>query len=166
MSQKEKEWFLDERARALAVMHLTRRDDLKVAGPGTASDLGLAFLVRIVKEASRPSLRQFGVALDASISAATEAEVNERLRPVVARYRHLGDCPYPICLFHFTMADNAGYYTWIAEPIVAPPGKPQLHTRQQPDCKKLDRKALDTIVDRVDAWYDAFYATIQVEASA
>src|ERR1700722_7804486 len=107
MNPENNEWFLTERTRALAIMHLTRRDDLKVMNPRSAEDHGIALLVHLEKPSSR-SLRPFGVALDASVSPITEARLNKALRPRMQAFLHSGDYPYPVCLFYFTMQDNQG----------------------------------------------------------
>jgi hypothetical protein len=162
MTEHSQEWFIEERTRALAMVHLTRRDDLAVsnAGPG----LGLQLIVSIAKRKGEPSLRQFGVCLHGARSATTEAELDKALRPAFRSLRSKGEYPYPACLFHFSMDDDQGYYAWVAEPAVVEAG-PRLLMHDAPHCRKLDRAALDEIVAAVDAWYDAFFARIAVKAS-
>jgi hypothetical protein len=77
-------------------------------------------------------------------------------------FSRVQEFPYPVCLLYFTMEDNQGYYTWIAEPVLTGDGKPQLQMHATADCKKLDREALDKMVSQVDAWYGAFFASIVV----
>ena len=48
MSEEKQKWFVAERARALAMIHLTRRDDLTVVKAGQG--LGLEFIVTVAKE--------------------------------------------------------------------------------------------------------------------
>ena len=160
MSEEKQKWFVAERARALAMIHLTRRDDLTVM----KSDLGLEFIVAVAKEGGGPSLRQFGVALRGTKSPATVARLDKVLRPAMQSFRGVGAFPYPVCLFHFTMDDDKGFYTWVAEPAVAG-GEARLLMHQAAHCRTLDRAALDEIVGRVDRWYDAFFGRIAVEAS-
>ena len=162
MSEENQEWFVAERTRALAMVHLTRRDDLKVvkAEPG----LGLEFIVAVAKESGVPSLRQFGVALRGTKSPVTVAHLDKVLRPTMQSFARRDAFPFPICLFHFTMDDDKGYYTWVAEPAVAD-GEARLLRRQAAHCETLDRAALDQIVGQVDRWYDAFFGRITVEAS-
>ncbi|HKB38859.1 MAG TPA: hypothetical protein VKD72_20615, partial [Gemmataceae bacterium] len=76
----------------------------------------------------------------------------------------IGEFPYPVCLLHFTMDDDQGYYTWVAEPVVTKDG-PRLIQHAQAHCRKLDREALDHIVASVDRWYEAFFQTIAVKTS-
>ena len=79
-------------------------------------------------------------------------------------FLRVSEFPYPVCLLYFTMEDNRGYYTWIAEPVLTEDGKPRLQVHSAADCKNFDREALDKIVSQVDAWYDAFFASIVVGA--
>jgi hypothetical protein len=60
--------------------------------------------------------------------------------------------------------DDQGHYTWVAEPAVTAEG-PRLLMHEAAHCPKLDRAALDEIVDRVDRWYHAFFNQIAVQAS-
>ncbi len=163
MDNDSPKWFVSERAKALAGMHLTRRDDLLVTEPD--QDVGLMYLVYIKKEAEKPSVRSFGVALLATPGPSTEERLNKIIRPKLRPLLQLGEYPYPVCLFYFTVKDGRGYYTWVAEPFVTEEGKPKLQMRSDPDCKKLDREALDDIVRRVDKWYDALFADILLGAA-
>ena len=162
MSENKQAWFIAERARALAVIHLTRRDDLVVMKPGQG--VGLEFIVTITKEKGEPSLRQFGVFLQGAMTAMTESGLDRALRPTMQSFLRIGQFPYPVCLFYFSMEDDNGYYTWVAEPAVTDDG-PRLLMHPSPHCRKLDRAALDEIVGNVDRWYDAFFARIAVKAS-
>jgi hypothetical protein len=162
MSEHKQEWFVAERARALALMHLTRRKDLVVTQ--AERGVGLEYVVYITKEGGEPSLRQFGVFLRGTKSAVTEDQLNRVLRPTVQSFQRVGQFPYPVCLFHFTMDDDQGYYTWVAEPVVVDDG-PRLLLHSEARCRKLDRASLDELVHQVDRWYDAFFARIAVKAS-
>lgn len=162
MSKNEQEWFIAERSKALALMHLTRRQNLVVTSAGR--DVGLEFIVSVAKPEGEKSLRPFGVFLRGTKSAATEEQLNPVLRPTMQALQRLGQFPYPVCLLYFTMDDDQGYSTWVAEPEVAG-GAPRLLTHGVAHCRKLDRAALDEIVSRVDRWYDAFFGRIVVKAS-
>jgi hypothetical protein len=150
-----KEWFVAERTRSLAVVFLTRRDDLcpENAEEGT----GLGFLVRIVHN-HRPTGKSFGIVLQGAMSPVTEEQANKLVKPAMAAFHRLGPSPYPVCLFFFTMRDNQGYYTWLQEPVVTDRGSPKLVRRTDPDCQKLDNDALDHIIVAVNAWYDVLLA--------
>ncbi len=143
-------------------MHLTRRKDLIIANAGR--DVGLDFIASIARQEGERSLRQFGVILRGSRSPVTEDQLNQELRPTMQSLQRLGQFPYPVCLFYYTMDDDQGYFTWVAEPGVADDG-PRLLMHTDAHCRKLDRAALDEIVSGVDRWYDAFFGRIAVKAS-
>ncbi len=162
MSAETQEWFIAERTKALALVALTRRDDLVVqsAGPG----LGLAFIVSITREKGQQSPRQFGVVLRGSKRTLTEPRLDQALLPEIESFLRTGPFPYPVCLFYFTMDDSQGYWTWVAEPAVTEAG-PRFLLRETPHGRKLDRTAVDEIVEQVDRWYDDFFGQITVRAS-
>src|SRR5215471_16517833 len=147
MSESKQEWFVAERTRAFALMHLTRRDDLVVKETGGA-DGGLDYIVSITRKNGEKSLRQFGVVLRGTKNPTTEEQLNKTLRPTMQSLQRIGQFPYPVCLLHFTMDDDQGYYTWVAEPVVTKDG-PRLIQHAQAHCRKLDREALDHIVASV-----------------
>jgi hypothetical protein len=160
MSEQGQEWFIAERARAMARMYLTRRADLAITEEGRA--VGLEFLVFVTRNGGERSVRQFGVFLSGSKPPVTEERLNKELRPRLKSLQRVGPFPYPVCLFHFTTDDDQGYYTWLAEPVVAKEG-PRLLMHAEAHCRKLDRVSLDEIVERVSSWYDAFFSKITVK---
>jgi hypothetical protein len=162
VSEEKQEWFVAKRARALAMVHLTRRDDLAVAN--APQGVGLQFLVSLGGDNREPSVRQFGVFLRGTKAVITEAQLDKLLRPAIQSFLRLGPFPYPVCLFHFTMDDDQGYYSWVAEPAVTDDG-PRLLMHEAPHSRKLDAAALDEILEQVDRWYDAFFRRIAVKAS-
>jgi hypothetical protein len=162
VSANGNEWFVAERARALARMHLTRRDDLRVTHAG--KEFGLEYIVFITRKGEKDSVRQLGVVLRAARDPVTEHHLNRVLRPTMQAFQRDGEYPYPVCLFYFTMQDNQGYFTWVAEPVRTESGKPRLMLHSSASCKPLDREALDRIVSQVDGWYDAFFSSMVVGA--
>jgi hypothetical protein len=66
--------------------------------------------------------------------------------------------PFPVVLFFFTMENNEGWYTWVAEPVVSPGGAFELVQHSEASCRPLDTEAINEIVEAVDRWYDAFFA--------
>src|SRR5437762_12337491 len=98
MSENKQAWFVAERTRMLALMHLTRRDDLVITetkGP----DVGLNLFVTIRKGDGEKSLRQFGVILRGTKAPVTEEQLNKTLRPTMQSVQRTGQFPYPVCLF-------------------------------------------------------------------
>jgi hypothetical protein len=163
MAGESDQWFVAERSRTLALMYLSHRRDLRIKDQRDAG-IGLDLLVYIVKESESPSLRPFGIALGGTVSPVNEEQRNKLLRPTLQSLLRIGQFPYPVGLLHFTMQDNQGYFTWIAEPAVTR-DDPQLLIHSEPHPQKMDREVLDRIVEQVDRWYDAFYAKIAVKAS-
>ena len=139
-------------------MYLTRRRDLILKYEG--EDAGIDILVEIAQRA-KTGRRMFGVELKGTMSKTTVSHANKMLKPSVQKFLRYPELPYPICLIYFTMVDNAGYYTWLTEPIIED-GSARLKRHEEADCHVLDRTGLDDVVDRVSAWYDVFYSTILV----
>src|SRR4051812_49028228 len=102
---KTDQWFVAERSRALALMYLSHRKDLVIREQKEA-DLGLEFLVYLVKESESPSLRQFGIALRGTVSPVTQEHLNQVRRPTMQSLLRIGQFPYPVGLLHFTMQDD------------------------------------------------------------
>lgn len=157
---KDSDWFLGDRARALAIMHLTRRDDLIVKDVIRGADRSEDLSVQI-RDPNRPGLRRFGVEVKGSMASFDGTHADRALRPILRRFRDGGEVPYPFCLLYFTMEDDRGYFAWLAEPIVDGEGRPRLHYPDEPHYHRLDRPSLDRTVECVNEWYDAFYSTIR-----
>jgi hypothetical protein len=148
------EWFIAERVRALAIVLLTRRNDLKILEP--PPDVGLNTLVEIMKDQA-PTARRFGVLLRGAKSATDETHANKVLRPSLQGFlRHSRSVPFPVCLFYFTMDDDQGYLTWANEPSLRE-GKPVLLPHGEAKVRKITRGTVDEIVEKVDRWYDEFF---------
>ena len=142
-------WYLAPRAEALAVVILTRRDDLRVER--NVFDHGPDLLVSILRDGALTG-RQFGIELKGRVSGARPPRVDARtLRGERERYH---DVPFPVCLFLFTMIDDSGDYRWIVEPRVEN-GEARLEVGARLGYEELSDAALDGIVRQVNAWYDA-----------
>jgi hypothetical protein len=142
-----------ERARALAIILLTNREDLRIIEP-KAGDPVIHFLVEIDKS-PRAALRTFGVVWDAQIPPSTDVQANRALKPILERLAGVIEYTFPVCLFYFTMQDDRARYTWVAEPVVGADDRPDLVIRRDARCSPLDPEAINAIVVRVEAWYDA-----------
>jgi hypothetical protein len=108
MTKGFKDRFIAERARALAIMYLTRRDDLVLQD--AEKDSGLDYLVDIVRP-DNLSKRSFGVLLRAAMAPVTAEQADAELRPSLKAFQRRGPFPYPVCLFFFTMREDRAYYT-------------------------------------------------------
>jgi hypothetical protein len=160
MSENGQEWFVVERARALAWMYLTERDDLVITK--VANDVGLDYQVSLREKDGKSSLRQLGIVLRAARKPTTVEELDKTLRPAMKSLQRIGDFPYPVSLFYFTMEDNRGYFTWVAEPIITEDRKPRLRRHAAASCRVLDRSTLDQVIRQVMEWYDAFFSSMVV----
>jgi hypothetical protein len=163
MAEKTDEWFVTERSRVMALMYLSHRKDLLIKDQRD-DDIGLNYILYLVQSKDAPALRPFGLVLRGTVSPVREDRVNKLLQPTVRSFLKVGQFPYPVGLLHFTMQDDQGYFTWIAEPCVSQ-GEPQLLVHSEAHARKFDRELLDNIVEQVERWYEAFYAKIAVKAS-
>jgi hypothetical protein len=157
--QNHKNALMEKRARALALMLLTRRAELLIEE--VKEDIGLDYVVRFHTE-GREGLREFCVVVRAAWEALTKDQADKVLQPSLQAVARYGPFGRPVCLFFFTMEDNGAWYTWVAEPVEAEEGKPGLRTCDEPDCRPLDKKALKEIVERVDSWYDVLFFSLSV----
>ncbi len=156
MNAEFKERFVTERARALAIVLLTRRDDLLVQ---ETEENGLDYTVRI-KSADNVGDRPFGVYMGASMSPVTLEGANKQLKPVMGKVQSIGPFHFPVCVFYFTVKDDQGYYAWAYEPVVTAEGQPRLTAHAEAHCHKLSNESLQDIVSAVKRWYDIFHATM------
>ena len=145
-----------ERARALAIICLTRRTDLIVRDE--AADIGVDLLVSVHSEHTF-GLRFFGVKLRSGWAAKTAESANAGLRPSMKKMLRYGPFPLPVALFLFTMEDNRGWYTWVAEPATDAAGIAKLRQHDEAHCQPLVEHAVDEIVESVNRWYDARFTT-------
>ena len=160
MAEQKLEWYLGERVKALAIMHLTRRNDLLIKAEVREPEVNEDLLVEIVSP-QNAGWRRFGVSLRGTKVPVTLDRADQYLTTSLRRLREHGEFPYPSCLFYFTMDDNQGYFTWIAEPIVDDE-IPKLRLHEDARCSRLDRDALDRIVSRVNDWYDALSDLVKI----
>jgi hypothetical protein len=162
MSQKtaQQARLIGERVRALATILLTRRSDMSVRE--LTEDIGLDLVATILQE-DKPGLRQFGVELRGVWSKVTAEQANTNLRPTMRQMLRHGPFPFPVALFFYTMENGEGWYTWTNEPFVSDDGEFELRVREEASCRPLNDQAVDEMVGRVDAWYDAFFAKTSKE---
>src|SRR5438876_7868466 len=99
-------WFIAERVRALALVLLTRRDDLLVTED--KEDYGFDLRVEILKN-GRPTTRRLGILLRGAMSPVGEEHANRILQPSIRAFQRLDQPGFPVCLFFFTMQDDQGY---------------------------------------------------------
>ena len=147
--------FINERVRALAIVYLTRRDDLIVAEE--TSDNGVNLWVTLNPE-HKEGHRKFAVALRGSWESVAADQANQALRPSMQDMSRFGPFALPVVVFFFTMRNNEAWYTWASEPVVSATGDFEILQHAAAHCQPLDAAAIDEIIETVDHWYDAFFA--------
>ncbi len=156
MTDELKAQLIGERARALATIILTRRSDLTIVD--TKKDTGLDFHVYIDRE-DKPMRLTFGILLRGVSSPVTAEHAKKILGPTLGQFQGMRKFTYPVCLFLFTMRDEDGYFSWLAEPVVTG-GAPKLVHHDKVDCVELSDELLSQVVDQIVAWYDAVEAVL------
>lgn len=142
--------FIAERAESLAVMYLTRRQDLVIERMKSA-DYGFDILVTILRD-NLPTGRVFGVQVKAQDTAIGNLQdISLSIARQTTEYLH--NVPFPLYLFLFTMEGDKGYYRWLNN-VIADSNQvsPVLQKEQW---HSLDENGIRQIVDDVNAWYDA-----------
>jgi len=155
MTGKQADRFLADRVEAMAIMHLTRRSDLIVRREIRHHGDPIRDLTVEIQEDGRiVNWKRFGVYLQGSKSPLTLAIAKNKMKIGLRRFfDDLGEPLLPFCLFYFTMEDNRGYFTWLAEPMVEE-GRPFLrYHRDKADCVALDLATIDNVVELVNSYY-------------
>jgi hypothetical protein len=158
----QRQTLIEKRARALAMMLLTRRDNLQIEE--MKEDIGLDYIVRFHSE-GKEGLREFGIVVRGSWATAGKEQADKELRPALRQLKRYGPFLRPICLFFFTMENDGAWYAWVAEPIESEDGEPRLRSPAEPDCQSLDKRALQEILERVDEWHDAIFPRLFVNGT-
>jgi hypothetical protein len=154
MARKKPEWFKDLRLPSLAIMHLTRRPDLRVHREVRVGGKVLDLMVEIV-DGTGPAWKRFGVYLQGTTSPVTIERADKALNISLRRFfDDYGEPTLPFCLFYFAVAEGQGFVTWIAEPLVKD-GSPTLKYHDKADFMVLDQEALDRVVDQVNSYFEA-----------
>lgn len=145
--------YLDQRLRALAIIHLTRRKDLVV----TENDLdtGVDLFVYITRP-GEPNRRTFGVMLRGTTDPVAGTQEASALLNAMHIERKGSQVMMPVCVFLFSMQDDQGYYDWQAEPLLED-GKAQLPLKTGFQARHLTPRALDSLIDDVNHWYDVVF---------
>jgi hypothetical protein len=163
MNREFREWFVAERARALAMVLLTRRDDLLVKD--TKEESALDYTVYI-KTGEGVGNRPFGVRVAATMSPTTLDEANKQLRPVLGQVQADGPFHFPVCVFYFTVKNDQGYYAWAYEPVVTQEGEPRLPAPAKAPCFELNNESLEKIVSAAKRWYEVLDAALTSSTSS
>ena len=142
-------WYVEMRAEAQAILHLTSRDGVQVARlpKGTGVDLLLTLAAD-----GELSGRHLGVVVKPRTS---EAEVPRLTARSVRRERaQFAATTFPVCMVSFSPSGEVGYFRWILEPSIES-GEPVLGYAQRTNFEPLTPSFLEQVVSQVNAWYDA-----------
>ena len=144
--QESKIRFYKERAAQLAIVYLTRRDDLRVQNP--LPDMGIDLFVSLLKN-EKATGRFWGVV---ARGVATEAAAEKEQSGVLGENALLRDAPFPICEFVFAMDTDAGFWRWLREP--AEGETTRLVWSGHKNLRTLDNAAIESICQTAHLWYE------------
>jgi len=167
----DESWVVASRAESLAKLLLTERDDLQVLQPSFGF-LGAAYdyLVRVAGRDATPA-PEFAVEVKGVRGPADP----EQIRSFIERSPGLvHPLDLPLCLFVFDVDSRTGWFRWLVEPVVDAAGVGALTRTVVPrrsadrpardpggqalwhGYERLDRDALDRIVEQAVRWSRAF----------
>jgi hypothetical protein len=125
-------YFIHERAEHLALMYLTRCQDLAIEQMN--ADSGLDMLVTILQD-QLPTGRFFGVEIKGQDKAFKNVQQVASLVLPQQEQRYFQDIPFPVCALLFTMEDDNGYYKWLK---YSSGSSKSLHSLEQNHWRSLD----------------------------
>ncbi|MBW4620608.1 MAG: DUF4365 domain-containing protein [Cyanosarcina radialis HA8281-LM2] len=142
------ESFIAERAEHLAMVYLTRSQDLVVER--MKADYGLDMLVTILCE-KFPTGRVFGIQAQGRDKAFKNIQQEALLALSVKENSYFQDLPFPVGLLFFTMEDDKGYFKWLKYPSGS---NKNHHSLEHNQWRSLDEYQVDRILEEVNAWYE------------
>jgi hypothetical protein len=153
MATKEA-WYIGQRSEALAIMYLTRRDDLIISRQ-KEKDRGLDFLVTLLKDGGYRG-RLFGVQVKATVSTPKLVQRDNiiEIKLNLDSLQSLAELPFPVCLFFFTLENDQGYYKWILEPVIEGQNNSKLFFNNSNNFKKLTGEEIGYLISAVNSWYE------------
>ena len=117
MQVEEKVWYLGERAEQLALLYLSRRDDLIITK--LENGYGPDLLVEICPN-NHPTGRMIGIEIKALLAIQPNQRGEVKIKFSNRDIDYFKDTPFPLCLFVFAMQNDAAYYRWLKEPVSSP----------------------------------------------
>jgi len=153
--EDKKAWYLGERAEQLAIVYLSRRNDLVITRQ-TGRDLGLDLMVTLTKDGQYTG-RVFGVEVKALRSHKQVRQDSSDEDEFQIEVRQMGipkEIPFPLCLFVFTMDNDEGFYKWIKSPIFELNKPSTLVIDETKTFRRLSDQALDDIIEQINNWYE------------
>jgi hypothetical protein len=145
-------WLLEQRALHLAIVHLSRRDDLSISEPKDES--GIDLLVTI-EQAGKVTGRMFGVVVKASRSLSGKPVGHENQFKLQLSIPSMPEeLPFPLALFVFNMADDEGYFRWLLAPVLTTENTPPLLLNLENIFTKISPVSIDSVIAQVNRWYE------------
>ncbi|MDX2242877.1 MAG: DUF4365 domain-containing protein [Leptolyngbyaceae cyanobacterium bins.302] len=142
--------FIGQRAEALAMVYLTRNQDLVINRMTHTHDYGIDLLVTI-KQDDLLTGRIFGVQVKGRDKSFKNEDFLLPLNETPKLYLH--DLPFPVCMLLFTMEDDKGYYRWVN--YSGNQLSKNFESINQDQWCLLDTAAIERIVNDVNNWYAA-----------
>jgi len=142
----EKSEFLAERAEKLAIVYLTRRNDLVVRN-WSRNGATPTLLVTLTREGKETG-RMFAVET-IGLESCRQVERFDTKNLFIPE-----DLPFPVCLFVFSMEDDSGHYKWLVKPVYGPENRSLLRTDRTDALKPLSTESIGEIVAEVNGWYE------------
>ena len=153
--------YAGERAYRLAIVNLTRRDDLEVTQ--SQEDYGLDLVIQILHDGRRTG-KVFGVEIKGLLATPNTSSKQNGYWMFPVQYTLYEEAAStPLCMFLFFMQTDQGFYKWLKEPWVNNQGEPELRLNVTGGFKELDAQALDLIVAQVNQWYGAGGVSADIE---
>lgn len=145
--------LLEQRAERLAIIHLSRRDDLNVTQ--SQEEYGIDLLVSLTK-AGKTTGRLFGVMVKATRSLPVKGagSEGEQIKLQISASKVLEDLPFPLALFVFNMEDDKGYFRWLLSPVLTFANVSRLSVNHDSTFTQISTTTIDQIVAQVNQWYE------------
>ena len=142
-------WFIKERSEAIACLMLTKRKGIRVRNE-REREAGVDLLVEIGEEDSLSTIH-FLVLVRGTVSF-EEKLWKPSVKPLFATNPKV--LSLPTCVFVINVRENRALYSWLAEPSVED-HLARLRFASKGTFEELEQEIVETILDRVEQWYDA-----------
>lgn len=146
----QSDWFLQERSEALVSLLLTNREDVAIRRDG-GRDSAVDLIVELKDGGKEPATMLLLAQVKGTLHS-NRAEWENGVREML----QAGPYHLPTCVFMVNVRDNHAEYAWLAEPRVE--GK-SAQLVSNGSFQTFDQQAVDQIVSRVKAWYQALPST-------
>ena len=151
MTDQELRSLMEDRARGLAFLVLTRRDAVQVQRSTDDSDPALRVLTRQADGTLRVG---FEVFVRYTLAPASTDDGDDCFSPNLppSSEHDLGEEPAGVLFFVMRNEDRA-YFGWRSEPVLVA-GLPSLIRHDRPHCVPVTANLMAEVVASVNAWHD------------